>query len=77
MAFVLAFGKQPLGLGSQGNRLSQSGAPVVVHTLGVLGHTHNAVLLALVIDHQLLAVDRNHGNVLPNPCGFFQNLHAG
>ena len=65
MAFVLTFSQEPLGLGSQSYALGQARLPVVVHTLRVLGVSHQAVFLALVLNRELLTVDRNHGDVTP------------
>ena len=65
MAFVLTFSQEPLGLGSQSDTFCKAGLPVVVHTLSVLGVPHQAVLLALVLNRELLTVDRNHGDVTP------------
>ena len=77
VALVLALGQQPFGLWRQSHRLGQGGAPVVIHPLRVFGHAHQTVLLALVVNGDLLAVDRHDGNVFASPCGLFQHFHAG
>ena len=77
VALVLALGQQPFGLWRQSNRLGQGGAPVVIHPLWVFGHANQTVLLALVVNGDLLAIDRHDGNVLAHPCGLFQHFQTG
>ena len=72
MAFVLAFSKQPLGLGRQGNALGHARAPKVVHPLGVFGKPHQAILFALVVHNDLGTVAGHDGDIFTVPGLFFQ-----
>ena len=77
MSLVLTFGQQPLGFRSQSNRLGHAGAPEVKSSLRIFGEPHQPKFLTLIVDYDLLPVDRHDRNVTPRPVAFFQDFHRG
>ena len=77
----LAVGRRPLGLvgvegaltpdegglGGQGHQLRRGRPPVVEHALGVPGVAHQAAQAPPAVDPDLLAIDRDQGDVAPRP----------
>ena len=77
VAFVLAFGHQPFGLGRQRDGFGQAGAPKVEHSLRVFGVANQAVFFTLAFNGHLGAVARDDRDVFARPFLFFQDLHGG
>ena len=77
VAFVLAFGHQPFGLGRQRDGFSRGRAPKVKHPLRVFGESNQAVFFSFAFDHHLGAVAWHDGNIFARPFLFLQDFHCG
>ena len=64
-------------LGCHADEFGGVGAPVVEHPLGVLGVTDEGAKMALAVDVDLFAIDRDDRDVAPRPLGRLQHLGAG